>query len=136
MPGFSARTAASSSPSRARTPGRNPSTSTSACVASSSALARSAVVLEVELHAALAFVDRGEEARVEAHGVPARRLDLQHVGAQGHQQRRGVGPGAPDAQVEHPEPGEKPASSLPSARVLHRAAGSLAACWVSSRSPR
>ena len=43
-------------------------------------------VLEVELHAALAFVDGGEESGVVAHRIPARRLDLQDVGAQGHQQ--------------------------------------------------
>ena len=131
MPGFCARTAASSRPRRASTPGRNPSTSTSACAASSSALARSSVVLEVQLDAALALVDGGEEAGVVAHRVAARRLDLQHVGAQGHQQRRGVGAGPPDAQVEDPEPGEERrrarpwVESLASGRVASQRAGIL-----------
>ncbi len=61
-----------------------------------------------------------------AHRVSARRLDLQHVGAQGHQQRGGVRPGTPDAQVEHPEPGEERRRRCHRARVLQRAAGSLA----------
>ena len=40
-------------------------------------------VLQVELDAALALVDGGEQSRVVAHRVAARRLDLQHVGARG-----------------------------------------------------
>ena len=123
-------------PRRASTPGRNPSTSTSACVASSSALARAATSLRSSSRLRLPRVDRGEETRVVAHRVPARWLDLQHVGAQRHQQRRGVRSGAPDAQVEDPEPGEKlrVAGHRPESCIGRRVAS--LACWVSSRSPR
>ena len=124
--GCSARTAGSSSPSRASTPGRNPSTSTSACVASSSARPRSAASFRSSSRLRLPALTAAKRPGVVAHRVAARRLDLQHVGAQGHQQRGGVRPGTPDAQVEHPQPGEKPVVAAIGPESCIRAAGSLA----------
>ena len=62
------------------TPGRNPSTRTSASAASSRARASPGWVFQVEHDTALARIDLLEEPFVVAHGVAARRFDLEHVG--------------------------------------------------------
>ena len=83
------------------------------------ALARPSPSLRSSTMLRLPGVDLVEETGVVAHRVTARRFDLQHVGAQGSQQRRGVGPGAPDAQVEDLVPARNVDARCIGRRVLH-----------------
>ena len=63
--------------------------------------------LEVEGHATLAPLARGEDPLDVAHLVAGGRLHLDHVGAQVGQQHGAEGPGQEVPQIEHAEPLER-----------------------------
>ena len=117
--GLRRRSVSGAHPSRAITPGRKFSQTTSATRQRSWKTSRPSGRLEVERHAPLVAVDRQEVRAValrpeerrphDAHGVAAARLlDLDHLGPEVGEQHRAVGPREHAGEVEHADPVEEP----------------------------
>ena len=99
------------------TPGRNPSTSTSACSAECQCLCPP-VAVRGRVPGPLAGVDGCEEPGIVAHRV-ATGGDLEHVGPEGHQQRGRGGPGRQMLRSSTRKPERSAVAAVIGRRVLH-----------------